>query len=87
MHLDGLGSFAPFIEEDDLLITIDLSSAYYHCPIAVEDQKFLGFQWRGRFFVWTCLPFGLRSSPWAFTRLTRFCEQHIRAKFRLPIHG
>ena len=87
MHLDGLGAFAPFLEPDDLIVTIDLSSAYYHVPVAPEDQKYLAFEWQGRYFVWTCLPFGLSASPWAFTRLTRFCERHIRSKFRLPLHG
>ena len=87
MHLDGLGAFAPFLDPEDLLVTIDLSSAYYHVKIAPEDQKYMGFTYAGRFFVWTCLPFGLRTSPWAFTKLTRFCERHIRRKFNLPLHG
>ena len=50
------------------LASIDLKEAYYAIPIAEEDQKFLCFQWKERYFKFKCMPFGLSSAPWIFTK-------------------
>ena len=39
-------------------------------PARPEDWNLLGIQWRQRFYVDTCLPFGLRSAPFLFYRLS-----------------
>ena len=52
----------------------DLKSGYHHIDIAQEHQNFLGFSWRAPdsikeiFYVFTVLPFGLSSAPYAFTK-------------------
>ena len=50
------------------LASIDLKEAYYAIPIAEEDQKYLCFQWGEQCFKFKCLPFGLCSAPWIFTK-------------------
>jgi len=39
-------------------------------PVCPEDWNLLGIQWQEHFYVDTCLPFGLRSSPFLFNRLS-----------------
>ena len=60
------------------LASIDLKEAYYAIPIAEEDQKFLCFQWNNRIFSFKCMPFGLSSAPWLFTKTLKpiFSEFH-----------
>ena len=48
--------------------SIDLREAYYAIPIREEDRKYLCFQWEGKLFQFTCIPFGLSSAPWIFTK-------------------
>ena len=51
------------------LFSFDLKSGYHHVDIAQIHQDCLGFSWKGRFFVFTVLPFGLCSACYIFTKL------------------
>lgn len=44
----------------------DISSGYHHVPLHPSAKPFLCFQWRGTFFCWNVLPFGLSTAPWIF---------------------
>ena len=50
------------------LASIDLKEAYYAIPVAEEDRKFLCFQWGDNVYSFNCVPFGLSSAPWVFTK-------------------
>ena len=54
-----------------LLSKIDLKDAFRLIPINPSDWNLLGIQWRGKFYVDICLPFGLRSAPYLFNRLSQ----------------
>ena len=49
------------------MASVDLTEAYYSIPIAEEDRKLLRFQWKGKYYQFTCLPNGLSSAPRIFT--------------------
>ena len=53
------------------LASIDLKEAYYTIPISESDQKYLCFQWENKVYKFTCVPFGLSSAPWLFTKTLR----------------
>jgi len=57
------------LERGDWCFVIDLTSAYHHVPVRVQDQGFLGFQWKGCYFVFCVLPFGMSTAPSAFTKV------------------
>ena len=50
---------------------IDLKDAYFMVPMVEEGRKYLRFQWEGKVYQFNCLPFGLLSGPWFFTKATR----------------
>lgn len=66
------------LQPKDYLAKLDLKDAYFAVPIAVEDRKFLQFEWAGKIFEFTCLPFGLASAPRTFTKLLRPVMSQIR---------
>ena len=47
------------------------STGYHHVDLHPECHKFLGFQWKGVFYVFTVLPFRLSSACYLFTKLLR----------------
>ena len=53
-----------------LLSKIDLKDAFRLIPVRPEDWNLLGIKWRQQFYIDTCLPFGLRSAPFLFNRLS-----------------
>lgn len=68
----------PFPLIDDLMIktrncklfsTLDINSAFWSIPLRVEDRKKTAFVTQEGHFQWTCLPFGLKTSPAIFQRI------------------
>lgn len=45
---------------------VDLKDAYRCVPIAVQDRRYLGMQYRDKYYVDTCLPMGCSSSCFLF---------------------
>ena len=46
----------------------DLKDAYFSIPISQQHRKFLCFQFKDNLYQFNCLPFGLASAPWVFTK-------------------
>ena len=59
---------------------LDLKDAYYTIPVNASHLKFLRFTWKGESFQFTCMPFGLSSAPWAFTKVLKPFAAFFRAK-------
>ena len=53
-----------------LMSKIDLINTFRLIPVRPEDWNLLGICWCNKFFVDTCLPFGLRSAPYLFNQLS-----------------
>ena len=68
------------VHQDDLLASADLSNAYMSIPIHPDHQRFLGFQFEGKVYVFKTLPFGLNAAPWIFTKVMHECLAPLRAK-------
>ena len=51
------------------MASIDLKDAYFHIPINKQDHCYLRFMFRGVVYEYVCLPFGLSSAPWLFTKM------------------
>ena len=52
-----------------LLAKIDVESAYRTVPVHPADRWLLGMRWKGKVYVDTALPFGLRSAPKIFNAI------------------
>ena len=61
-------------------ISIDLSDAYWHIPIARRLTPFLGFKLGNQKFAFKALPFGLNIAPRIFTKLTDVVVHFLRQK-------
>ena len=51
------------------LSKIDFKNAFRLIPVRPEDWNLLGIFWQGKYYIHTCLRFGLRSAPCIFNRL------------------
>lgn len=75
---EGIKEVLDIIQPGDHLITIDIKSGFHHVPIDSVDRKYLGFEWKGQYFSWQCLPFGLNCSPFYFSKIIRPVVQYLR---------
>lgn len=82
----------PFPLIDDLITktrnckyftTLDINSAFWSIPLRIEDKQKTGFVTQEGHFQWTCLPFGLKTSPAIFQRiLSNILRKHNLKDFR-----
>ena len=69
--MEGIPTLKELLQPGDWMTKIDLKDAYFAIPIATNHQKFLRFRWQGVTYQFQCLPFGLSSAPWVFTKTTK----------------
>ena len=66
---EGIKSVADLIEPNYQLVTVDLKDGFHHVRIHVEFQKYLGVSWRGNYYMWQVLPFGVQCAPYFFYKI------------------
>ena len=67
-----------------MMAKVDLKSAFYMVPVHPTDWELLGMHWRERFYVDTCLPFGLRSPPFLFNEVATALEWILKHNYAMP---
>ena len=77
--MEDLSHLPSVLRRGDFMCKIDLKDAYQTIPIAKKSRIYLRFLWRGRLYQFTCLPFGLRSSPRIFTKVLKPLLVYLRA--------
>lgn len=58
---------------------LDLKDAYYAVSIHPRYRKYLRFTVEGAIYEFNCLPFGLNTAPYVFTKLTKPIVAHLRS--------
>ena len=61
------------------MASVDLKDAYYSIPIAEEDRKLLMFQWKGKYYQFTCLTNGPSSAHRIFTKILKPVYARLRS--------
>ncbi len=68
---EGLTDLADMAEEGDYAVSFDLTSGYYHVELHPRTRTYTGFEWKGMYYCYNCLPFGLAAVPWVFSKVMR----------------
>ena len=63
-YYEKLSDVKGFLKEGDYFFLGDFKSGYHHIPMAKEDWTYLGFEFEGKYYVFTVLPFGLSTACW-----------------------
>lgn len=60
-----------YFEQNTNMFKFDLKSGYFHLDICPQQQTYLGFCWKEKFYCFTVLPFGISTGPYIFTKCLR----------------
>ena len=63
------GSVRSAIRSQEWTVSIDICDPHLHVPMHKAVRKYLCFVVNKQVYQFTCLPFGLATSPWEFTKL------------------
>jgi hypothetical protein len=77
---EGLKDIADMAEKGDHAVSYDLTSGYYHVSLHPSSRPYVGFKWDGKYYMYNCLPFGLSTAPWVFSKVMRELVMFWRAK-------
>ena len=69
--METQGSVRSAIRSQEWAVSIDIRDAYLHVPMHQAVRKYLRFVVNKKVYQFTCLPFGLATSPQEFTKLLR----------------
>ena len=78
--LEDLRTATKLISKGDFMIPIDMKDAYFLVPIERNSPKYLMFKFRGKYYRFFCLPFGLTTGPLTFTKILKPLARKRRAK-------
>ena len=77
-RMETLNLILPNLPKHDWAVSIDLKDAYLHVPVHPQSRRLLGFKYQGLTYVYIVLPFGLKDSPWVFSRVVATLVAHLR---------
>lgn len=60
-----------FFQKDCFSFKFDLRQGYHHFDVCPQQQTYLGFSWKNKFYCFSVLVFGLASSPYLFSKCLR----------------
>ncbi|XP_045210922.2 uncharacterized protein LOC123562346 [Mercenaria mercenaria] len=61
------------------MVTADLKDGFFHVPVHVDHQDYLGFQFDNVYYKWQVLPFGHSCSPFFFAKTLRPIIDYLRS--------
>jgi hypothetical protein len=69
--MEGIRVVKGLMRLNDWMVKLDLKDAYLSVPMSEQHRKFLRFEWHQQTWEFSCLPFGLSSAPYTFTKLLK----------------
>ena len=68
------------LTKNSYMASIDLKDAFHLISIAEEDRKYLRFEFNYKLYQFNCLPFGICTAPYQFTKITKPLVQFLRGQ-------
>ncbi len=70
--MEGIQMLQDLVRQGGHITRLDLTDAYsMTIPIDAQHRKYLAFQWKGTYYTYQVLPFGLSIAPRVFTKVMK----------------
>lgn len=77
--MEDIRSVKSLLTQGAYMCSIDLKDAYFLVPIHIKHRKYLRFKFKNKLFQFTCLPFGLSTSPYIYTKIMKPVMHKLRS--------
>ena len=68
--MESISMLRDILKQGDYMTKVDLKDAYCMVLIGEKHRNLTRFTSKGTAYLFNCLPFGLSSAPWVFTKIT-----------------
>ncbi len=75
---ENINTARDILQRFGFLFQFDVKSAYPHIRLHRDGWGCFGVWWRGKFYVYTVLPFGLSTAPFVFSKVMKVLINHWR---------
>ncbi|XP_057327400.1 uncharacterized protein LOC130668903 [Microplitis mediator] len=69
--MEDIKLVSKIICQGDFMANLDLEDAYFLLSICISSRKFLRFRYQSQLYEFLCLPFGLATAPFVFTKVLK----------------
>lgn len=83
--MEDIRTASKLLTKDSFMVNIDLKEAYFLLPIHKSHRKYLRFIFNENLYEFSCLPFGLSSAPYIFTKILNPVITELRSKGFLSV--
>jgi hypothetical protein len=77
-RMESLTALTEIASRGDYMISLDQTQGYYHVSMHRAAHQYMGFAWRGRYYTFRVLPFGLATAPRCFAKVMGVLVRHWR---------
>ncbi|KAA6331891.1 MAG: putative reverse transcriptase, partial [Streblomastix strix] len=81
--MEDIKTLRELIGPGDWIIKLDLESAFNHITVEPHFRPFQGFEFKGRFYMYTAMCFGVRHVPLIFHKTMRPLMKYLREKMNI----
>ncbi|XP_066590166.1 uncharacterized protein [Prorops nasuta] len=78
--MEDIKTVIRLIDRHSYMAIIDLKDAYFSIPVEETSRKYLRFRFRKKLYEFNCMPFGLSTAPYTFTKLMKPVIENLRSK-------
>lgn len=76
--MEDIKTACNLVSQNCFMCKLNLKDAYYMVPINFKYRKYLKFSFEGNIYEFNCLPFGLNTAPFVFTKIMKLVISLLR---------
>lgn len=76
--MEDIRAVKSLLTQGAYMCSLDLKDAYFLVPVHEKYRKYLRFKFQSKLFQFTCLPFGLSTSPYTYTKIMKPVMHKLR---------
>lgn len=78
--MEDFRTVTKLVQRNCYMASVDLKDAYFLVPVHRNSRKYLRFSFENVLYEFTCLPFGLSTAPYVFTKIMKPVVSSFRLK-------
>lgn len=85
LKMEDIRTAVKLMSDYGFMASLNLQDVYFLILLHEASRKYLQFQWKGKIYEYTCIPFGLNTPLWLYTKIIKPAANYFREKGLLSV--